>query len=186
MVSINLILACQSTPKSFVESPDVFEHSQTGIIILKQVPGWEQVGEILENVSPEISSAISYQYVSENKDLKPTATIYILKNQSTANLKIIENKVMINLQQPKFNNTETLKLKSKKRVQVVSYFHLSNLKEGDKSISMNKEIRAQSLFIQNKTKQQIVFFITINNEAKDEKAIALKFVDDILLKNSAK
>jgi hypothetical protein len=180
------LVSCQTLPKSFLQEEGVLRHQQTGLVLPLEIPGWMRKGEVVENISPEIMAAVSYQFVSEAKQFQPYATVYVLKNKSTANLTLIENRGVPSLENAQLFKTETTRLKSKIKVQIRSYHQMAELKDEYNQIKLKKEFPTQSFFLQSLAERRLVFWITTEKGPKSERDIALQFVDAILLKNKAK
>lgn len=178
-----VFVSCRTVPKNFIQHTQGLRHLPTALLFPEEVNNWQRSGEIKENLNPEILAATSYVYMSDAKDFKPQATVYLLKHPSTANVKLIENITLVDLIGSEFVANETVKLKNKNKINVNIYNHTADIKSTYTHISVNKEIKNQSLFAQSAKKLQVVFLLTINREVAEEKKLALQFVDDFLVAN---
>jgi hypothetical protein len=157
-------------------------HSASGVGIPLVFPQWQEIADsVQENISPEITTAISFQYVSDRLGWKPSASIFICREKTTSNLKVVENRSVINLQSVKFLKTESLRLKNRKRIILSSYNHQIPWSAASSSGSKTlKTIKSLSLFATTEKDSKSVVWVMLERDSKFQRNVAMDFIERAL------
>jgi hypothetical protein len=182
LLSSLLWVACAQKTPAFEASGDLLLHKQSGVELPKNFPQWNFLPDSLqENISPEIFLGESFEFSDEKLDVKPQASIFILRVASSSNLKLIENRVTPALEKLKFLKTETVKLKGKKKVLLSTYSHSVALAQavgsGAKSV---KSIQRLSYFATQEKGAKTVAWVTISKDKKAQQDLAMDFIERAL------
>lgn len=180
LIITGLFIGCASKSTSFELREKTQVHQETGVELLREFPGWMEVPDSRQDkISPEILSSIFYQAVTPGVGWRPNATIYILREKSTSNLKVVENRVATTLERVKFLKTESLKLKSKKRIILSTYQHQIPWASTDGSGSKTlREIKAVSYFATPDKGSNTVIWVLVERESKAKREMALSLIEN--------
>lgn len=182
IVSLSGVISCAHKSPVFKTEKDRQVHIASGVNFPQQFPHWYELSDsIKENISPEILASVGYQYVADNMAWKPSAALYILRNKSTSNLKLVENQVVNGLQEAVFVKTEAVTIKKKKKILLSIYNHevpwTSTSGSGVKNL---KVFHNQSLFATPEKDSQKVVWLIVNRETPGWKELAYDFFERAL------
>lgn len=177
-----VVTSCAHKSPVFKTEKDRQVHISSGVDFPQEIPHWaEQMDSTKENISPEILASVGYRYVAENLDWKPSSTLYILRNKSTSNIKLVENQVVGSLQNANFVKTESVALKKKKRVILSTYDHDVPWTSTSGSGAQNlKVFHSKSLFATPERDSQKVVWVIVDRDAPAWKELAYDFFERAL------
>lgn len=179
-----VICACQSQPKNFVESATLIRHVPSGIEYPKKISGWEPIDSLRrEKISPEILAELKYYAVGLDREVRPSVSVFFMNGSTTANLKLIENKEVSAFKKAqKIGSDIDVRLPSKRKIFTVSYLHSALISTDAVGVSVRKDIRLRSSFVQTLKNPQLVFLVTTQENRQADEKKALQMMDDFMLK----
>jgi hypothetical protein len=189
-VALGLILvlaltACTTLTSSFETREGAFIHKASQVRFAKSIKDWSLVKDgASDNLSSQIEVAVSYMHASPNKTFKPYATVYVVTGGNE--LTTIHNRALNLIPDAKLAKKQTMKLASGATANVEIYNAKASSEQKEGLVSVKKPVNAQSWFIQSKDKPNLVFWITINADEKDEAGVPLEFANDFLAEADSK
>ena len=173
------VTACTTLPTSFEKRDGAFVHTASQVKFADRLGDWSLVKDgTSENLSSTIDVAVSYIHSSPGKTFKPYATVYVVSGGNELNT--IHNRALNLIPDAKLAKKQSLKLASGTMANVEIYNAKASSEKKNGLVSVVKPINAQSWFIQSKDKPNIVFWITVNADEKEEASVPMQFADDFL------
>lgn len=173
-------VSCATKPQFIFENGQR-RHLESGIIVPEKIPGWTETS-VDTRISQEIVATLNYEREIPPEGLEvPHSAIFLMRGQSTQNLKVVENRLVSMTKDMKFLKTDSVRLKNKKRVLMSTY--LQEFESSDTSgsgVKVRKSGKRMSIFATHLNDSTKVVMSVYNPGSAKEKEHAYEFVQFVL------